>query len=197
MSSIKPSPQRSAVASAHPKSPRTEESQGYRRGRAIRSCLECRRRKMRCNRSRPCQNCNRFCRECVYLPFPEWPLGAPNNLKVESDAKSPDHAGGRALASFYANHGHNTNNNHNNHNSNKNNNNNNTSLVQTAAFTHHSHDLDTDTPIKQEDIYDIDVDDQFLQVGLQIGRLSITENINDLFRPHVASQVSTFHPPLV
>ena len=42
------------------------------RGRAIRSCLECRRRKMRCSRSQPCQNCSRFSRACVYYPYPDW-----------------------------------------------------------------------------------------------------------------------------
>lgn len=38
-----------------------------RRMRMITSCLECRRRKLRCNKSNPCTNCLRFSRDCFYL----------------------------------------------------------------------------------------------------------------------------------
>lgn len=38
-----------------------------RRMRMITSCLECRRRKLKCDKSSPCTNCVRFHRECVYL----------------------------------------------------------------------------------------------------------------------------------
>jgi hypothetical protein len=33
----------------------------------ITSCLECRRRKLKCNKKAPCENCEKFTRECVYL----------------------------------------------------------------------------------------------------------------------------------
>jgi hypothetical protein len=33
----------------------------------ITSCLECRRRKLKCNRSHPCANCLKFSRDCVFL----------------------------------------------------------------------------------------------------------------------------------
>ncbi|KAK4233822.1 hypothetical protein C8A03DRAFT_19171 [Achaetomium macrosporum] len=35
--------------------------------RMITSCLECRRRKLKCEKKQPCHNCKRFLRECVYL----------------------------------------------------------------------------------------------------------------------------------
>jgi hypothetical protein len=35
--------------------------------RMITSCLECRRRKLKCEKKHPCHNCKRFQRECVYL----------------------------------------------------------------------------------------------------------------------------------
>jgi hypothetical protein len=38
-----------------------------RRMRMITSCLECRRRKLKCEKKNPCHNCKRFQRECVYL----------------------------------------------------------------------------------------------------------------------------------
>ncbi|KZF24368.1 hypothetical protein L228DRAFT_266711 [Xylona heveae TC161] len=49
-----------AAAAAHP--PRIR-----RRNRMITSCLECRRRKLRCNRSQPCVNCTKANRDCVFL----------------------------------------------------------------------------------------------------------------------------------
>lgn len=38
-----------------------------RRMRMITSCLECRRRKLKCNKSNPCTNCLKFSRDCLYL----------------------------------------------------------------------------------------------------------------------------------
>ncbi|KAK0748173.1 hypothetical protein B0T21DRAFT_343863 [Apiosordaria backusii] len=38
-----------------------------RRLRMITSCLECRRRKLKCNKGATCSNCVRFSRECLYL----------------------------------------------------------------------------------------------------------------------------------
>ena len=174
MSPTKPTPGVRPTPSAPPNSPRTEESQGYRRGRAIRSCLECRRRKMRCNRSRPCQNCNRFCRDCVYLAFPEWPSGAPNNARREENFQTPQQGRDRAFPPFDSSQ----------HNG----------AVQLSPFMHHGRGYDSNTQVKQE-LYDTDTDHQPSDVGLQIGKLSITETTNGSFRPHLARQVSTSHAP--
>lgn len=38
-----------------------------RRNRMITSCLECRRRKLKCDKSHPCTNCAKFVRDCVFL----------------------------------------------------------------------------------------------------------------------------------
>ncbi|KAK4230489.1 hypothetical protein QBC38DRAFT_534250 [Podospora fimiseda] len=38
-----------------------------RRMRMITSCLECRRRKLKCNKNQPCVNCQKFQRDCLYL----------------------------------------------------------------------------------------------------------------------------------
>lgn len=164
------------VISAPSNSSRTEENQGYRRGRAIRSCLECRRRKMRCNRSRPCQNCNRFCRDCVYLAFPEWPSGAPNEIKVERKSQSPEQGGGRT---FLPSHSNQT-----------------TARVQPSPFArhhNHHHGYNPVTLAKHDGTYGIDTNDDSVGAAWQIGRLGITENIGGFFRPHVASQVSVSH----
>ena len=167
----RPTPKARPVTSAPPISPRAEDSQGYRRGRAIRSCLECRRRKMRCNRSRPCQNCNRFCRDCVYLPFPEWPSGASNSDRAQVNLQSPVQGGGRAFPLFDSTQ--------------------HPGYVQPSPPTNHDHGYNPHTLAKHDTTYDTDPDDDFLDVALQIGRLSITERLGGYCRPHVASQVST------
>ncbi|KAK2850676.1 hypothetical protein FQN49_005426, partial [Arthroderma sp. PD_2] len=38
-----------------------------RRNRMITSCLECRRRKLKCDRLHPCTNCSKFKRHCLFL----------------------------------------------------------------------------------------------------------------------------------
>jgi hypothetical protein len=38
-----------------------------RRNRMITSCLECRRRKLKCDKQNPCTNCTKFSRECTFL----------------------------------------------------------------------------------------------------------------------------------
>ena len=38
-----------------------------RRNRMITSCLECRRRKLKCDKQQPCTNCQKFSRDCLFL----------------------------------------------------------------------------------------------------------------------------------
>ena len=172
MPSMKPTHKAPPSTSVPPISPRAEDHQGYRRGRAIRSCLECRRRKMRCNRSRPCQNCNRFCRDCIYHPFPEWPSGATNTSREESNVRSPVQGSGRAFPPFDTTQ--------------------NFGYVQPSSFSNHDYNYTPDTLAKAHRYYEADADDDTLDVALQIGRLSITEKLGGYFKPHVASQVSLF-----
>ena len=56
----------SAAAAAAATAPVTQKPI-RRRMRMITSCLECRRRKLKCEKKHPCHNCKRFQRECVYL----------------------------------------------------------------------------------------------------------------------------------
>ncbi|KAJ4300789.1 hypothetical protein N0V90_002877 [Kalmusia sp. IMI 367209] len=44
-----------------------EHSRIRRRNRLITSCLECRRRKLKCDKQQPCTNCTRFSRPCVFI----------------------------------------------------------------------------------------------------------------------------------
>lgn len=47
---------------AHKEQPRVR-----RRNRLITSCLECRRRKLKCDKQQPCTNCTKFSRPCVFI----------------------------------------------------------------------------------------------------------------------------------
>jgi hypothetical protein len=72
MSDSKPSgspPQESSGASppsAHERKPK-EHARIRRRNRLITSCLECRRRKLKCDKQQPCTNCTLFARQCVFI----------------------------------------------------------------------------------------------------------------------------------
>ncbi len=43
------------------------QSRVRRRNRMITSCLECRRRKLKCDKLHPCTNCSKFSRDCLFL----------------------------------------------------------------------------------------------------------------------------------
>ena len=148
----------------------SDQSQFSHRGRAIKSCLECRRRKMRCSRSQPCQNCSRFSRTCVYLPYPDWPSTSspeaqrPSSQRVSGLREDLTHAPTNPIPRIRSD--------------------------QRAPLTHTASDIETDRHAKHDGFYDVDADDDTLDLGLQIGRLRITERVGDFFRPQVASEVS-------
>ena len=167
----------------------SDQSQFSHRGRAIKSCLECRRRKMRCSRSQPCQNCSRFSRTCVYLPYPDWPsisspevqtssaqrvsglredlTHAPTNPipRIRSDQRAPlTHAPTNPIPRIRSD--------------------------QRVPLTPTVSDIETDRHAKHDGFYDVDADDDTLDLGLQIGRLRVTERVGGFFRPQIASEVS-------
>lgn len=45
----------------------TGQNRVRRRNRMITSCLECRRRKLKCDKLHPCTNCSKFSRDCLFL----------------------------------------------------------------------------------------------------------------------------------
>jgi hypothetical protein len=65
-------PRTEATSVAHSLSPTIEHRANEvirvrRRNRQINSCLECRRRKLKCDRQAPCTNCSQSMRDCQYL----------------------------------------------------------------------------------------------------------------------------------
>ncbi|EXJ64160.1 hypothetical protein A1O7_00496 [Cladophialophora yegresii CBS 114405] len=54
-------------APADDKSRAAAQNRVRRRNRMITSCLECRRRKLKCDKLHPCTNCSKFSRDCLFL----------------------------------------------------------------------------------------------------------------------------------
>lgn len=57
----------SDTADADARSKPAAQAKVRRRNRMITSCLECRRRKLKCDKQNPCTNCTKFSRECTFL----------------------------------------------------------------------------------------------------------------------------------
>ncbi|KAI1117590.1 fungal-specific transcription factor domain-containing protein [Nemania sp. NC0429] len=64
-----------------------------KRPRPVKSCLECRRRKLKCDRLMPCTQCQKSQRQCRYVAE-----GEAGNLSDASDAEIPDRAPKRNFA---------------------------------------------------------------------------------------------------
>ena len=147
----------------------SEQSQYTHRGRAIKSCLECRRRKMRCSRSQPCQNCSRFSRACVYLPYPDWPSSPlPGGLDSSSSRSNKKHDGHTHAPTRTDPQ---------------------QSRDQRSLLNLSESELELDLHVKPGESYDIAPDDAG-DIGIEIGRLKITDKFGPFFRPQLARRVS-------
>ena len=146
-----------------------------RRMRMITSCLECRRRKLKCNKSQPCSNCIRFNRDCVYLG-PK--LDEASQLRL-TEIKEKVGSLERQLERDVA-------------------------KTTTKAATQQrilADDVEGDydeeseleiTPMVALDLtYEDDADgtDDIIDLGIQVGRMRITERIGGLNRPRLSEEV--------
>ncbi|WPH04199.1 Hypothetical protein R9X50_00708700 [Acrodontium crateriforme] len=164
-----------------------------RRNRQINSCLECRRRKLKCDKQAPCANCTRFKRDCLYispatdshsqqkLAEIKERMGAYEKdleLKVAKNTAKA-HAGGSSV----------------------------TKPIATMSSCTHIDNYDDDgvdddeeglepTPLAALDnVYeDNDADDELIDLGVQMGRMRITERIGGFIRPKLVEELNdTLH----
>ena len=144
----------------------SDEYQVSPRGRAIKSCLECRRRKMRCSRSQPCQNCSRFSRSCVYLPYPDWPQISRNNFlsQVSKKSESPPLKSLNVRAPRR--------------------------VASQNPTTASGSDGELDPLASHDEFSDPEIDGRDLPCTLRIGRLIINKRLCGLLGPHSAGKVS-------
>ncbi|XMA19432.1 hypothetical protein WAI453_012223 [Rhynchosporium graminicola] len=179
----------SPAANSQPTSHHASASSGLatrirRRNRMITSCLECRRRKLKCSKSHPCTNCVKFQRDCVFLAPA---LDQASQLKL-TEIKEKVGSLERLLERDVArNSGQNST----------------SSPSQERALPD---DADDDLPGNEDEedleptplavvdaTYEVDgEDDDLLDLGIQLGKMRITERIGGFFRPKIAEEVGPF-----
>ena len=152
-----------------------------RRNRMITSCLECRRRKLKCDKSHPCANCTKFSRDCVFLAPA---LDSASQLKL-TEIKEKMGSLERVLEQDVAMKGAQKN------------------TAKAAPSTERTHGEEADFGPEPEDekglepspltvidaMYDDDADDDFMDLGIQLGKLRLTDRIGGYFRPMISDEV--------
>ena len=152
-----------------------------RRNRMITSCLECRRRKLKCDKSHPCANCTKFSRDCVFLAPA---LDSASQLKL-TEIKEKMGSLERVLEQDVAMKGAQKN------------------AAKAAPSTGRTHGEEADFGPEPEDekglepspltvidaMYDDDADDDFMDLGIQLGKLRLTDRIGGYFRPMISDEV--------
>lgn len=164
----------SAAASAPPP-PRIR-----RRNRMITSCLECRRRKLKCDKSHPCTNCTKAARDCLFLAPA---LDSASQLKLteikekmgslervlEQDVakkcgRTEAHKGG-ASRDMDGNE------------------------IDFAPEPEDERDLEPTPLALSDNAYDDDADDDLNDLGFMMGKLRLTDRVGGFFRPKMAAEV--------
>ena len=155
-----------------------------RRNRLITSCLECRRRKLKCDKQHPCTNCTKFNRDCVFLapaldPASQQKLaeikekmGTLERTLEEDVARKQKHIRSTVSKQLVSIPG----------------------QVDGETSDDHSapeDELDLEpTPLAIEDAaYYDDADDDLMDLGVQLGKMRITERLGGLVRPKLAEEV--------
>lgn len=167
-----------------------------RRNRLITSCLECRRRKLKCDKLAPCTNCTRFKRDCLYLASSLDPqsqqkladikerMGAlEKNLEREVAGQSKSHLGGASVnrsGSGEPGVG--------------------VVISSTEADDGEGEDFGTaasdeenlePTPLTALDnVYEDNEDDELVDLGVQMGKMRISERIGGWIRPKLVEELT-------
>lgn len=158
-----------------PQGPSSAPKPIRRRMRMITSCLECRRRKLKCNKSQPCSNCIRFNRDCVYLG-PKLDEASQLRLtEIKEKVGSLERQLERDVAKSTTK----------------------TATQQRILADDVEGDYDEErdleiTPMVALDLtYEDDADgtDDIIDLGIQVGRMRITERIGGLNRPRLSEEV--------
>ena len=160
-----------------------------RRNRLITSCLECRRRKLKCDKQAPCTNCTRFRRDCLYLApaldsqsqqkladIKERMGALEKNLEREVSSRTKHHIGGANILP----------------------------PTQGVPVTMKAEDDDGEdesevedeetlepTPLAALDAgYEDNGDDEMMDLGVQMGKMRITDRIGGWIRPKLVDELN-------
>lgn len=151
-----------------------------RRNRMITSCLECRRRKLKCDKSHPCTNCVKAARNCLFLAPA---LDSASQLKM-TEIKEQMGSLERVLEQDIAKKGLRTETNQN-------------SPTQDLGGEEIDFSPDPEderglvtTPLALSDAaYDDDGGDDLNDLGFMMGKLRLTDRVGGFFRPKMAEEV--------
>ncbi|KAI4203370.1 MAG: hypothetical protein LQ350_001891 [Teloschistes chrysophthalmus] len=146
-----------------------------RRNRMITSCLECRRRKLRCDKSHPCTNCTKNTRDCVFLAPA---LDSASQMKL-TEIKEKMGSLERVLEQDVARKG----------------------ARQTAwkadpegeqvDFSPEPEDQLEPTPLAVSDaVYDDDADNDLADLGFAMGRMRLSDRIGGFVRPKMTEEMT-------
>ena len=152
-----------------------------RRNRMITSCLECRRRKLKCDKQSPCANCGKVSRDCIFLA-PS--LDSASQLKLTEikekmgslervleqdvarngawrEARKAHAAGERTMEDE----------------------------IDFAPIPDDEKELEPSPMATMDAVYDDDADDDTLDLGIKFGKLRLTDRLGGFFRPKMADEV--------
>lgn len=147
----------------------------------ITSCLECRRRKLKCKKTHPCENCVKFHRDCVYLAPALTQASQLKLTEIKEKVGSLERLLERDVAKGSG-----------------------IALVKSPAQDRTlPDDAEDDLPANEDEedleptplavvdaAYDVDgEDDDLLDLGIQLGKMRITERIGGFFRPKISQEV--------
>lgn len=143
----------------------------------ITSCLECRRRKLKCDKSHPCTNCTKSTRDCLFLA-PS--LDSASQLKL-TEIKEKMGSLERVLEQDVAKKS-------------------SRKRVPSSAdaegedvdFAPEPEDeryLEPSALTVQDAVYEEDADDDLVDLGFQMGKMRLTDRIGGFFRPKMSEEV--------
>jgi hypothetical protein len=141
-----------------------------RRNRIIKSCLECRRRKLKCDKVQPCANCVKVSRQCHFIAPGSDPAARAKLAKVKEKIGILERGLEADLAHQHRDE----------------------LPCSEDDEDEDIHNLDpTQLTVDDAAYYeDEDADDDIVDLGVAMGKVRITERIGGLIRPRVSDEVS-------
>lgn len=175
-------------AAAGDKKSSREQPRIRRRNRLITSCLECRRRKLKCDKASPCSNCTKFSRQCVFIAPGLDPESQARLAEVKekmgmlertleddvarrSRSKSASRSASSSLRPS-------------------------TLPGQDESYSEQDDDDETrdleplNTMTEDAAYYEDEGNDDIVDLGISMGKLRITERVGGFFRPRLSEEAS-------
>ena len=143
----------------------------------ITSCLECRRRKLKCDKSHPCANCIKSSRDCLFLAPSldsasqlklteiKEKMGSLERVLEQDVAKKSSRKRVSSLADAEG------------------------EDVDFAPEPEDERYLEPSALTVQDAVYDEDADDDLADLGFQMGKMRLTDRIGGFFRPKMTEEV--------